>query len=996
MGFPLVSADEPDYILLFAYPQYANQAIEYFRSFASKLIIAEVGETLYKKNDNHFIFNSEDQSHYDYVFHNIIKQNIKIKYVINLMPLSLKINFDELMPDGILNLNMLRLRSIVFGISKYGCGTDIIIGNVTENLYNLKNSGKTDFSFAGLSGIQEVISKEYMNITCVNVDFNNKNKFGEDIFDGILKEMCAEKPVNTVVYDKGYRFVPEINELTKDDSELRITNDGVYIILGGTGRIGKTIADFIAQTAKCTIILTGLNRISCSGLFDISDEKSAEKIEKDLYRELEGIAQKGSGILLSKVNILSDDSISDFFDSVYQKFGKINGIINCIGATGKRYNQIIEDTKSEDLEQQLKIREDGLIALDFILEKYDYDFCILFSSIASILGGLGQFGYAGACSFMDQYVRTRNNIKKNKWEVINMDTWITEAEYNKACNLIPHEAAFNMLNYIFQHKSVDQYIITFTDIRNYLNRNQSMIDRYQGKTVVESNKKISEVVSDIWKEIFGREVSSSESFFGIGGDSLKALEIISSVRNELNVRLKIKDLYSCQTIENLVGLIEEKSNIGNVKKKPLPIYQQQEYYECSFSQSEMFILKNNIYPTRYNLTCIFSIDGTINLNRLNAALNKLAKRHEIYRTCFVVYNGEYHQKIEEDINLEIKHVYADDINATIESFIAGFDISALPLLRMQLVTEKEIGRQYLLTDMHHAIFDDQSIQMFFSELLFLYSGNTIDDNVKQFKEYSCMQHQDHRTGVFSAYQEFWLQKLGEFKYTELIPDRSIITDCYKKVNHSLVNEERYGAIVQFAAKMDMSLPSLILSIWMLVISHFASQTHVSAGLRVTNRLSEFKNTMGCFLEKVVLMVEVDKKDSLAAYLKLFEQEYNKTLENSFYPFSLLTQDYKQDKLFSILFNYMIVGNSIISNDDITLIPYKYKQKMLNSKYDFNFRIFDDKGKVSCSLKYKSSSYSDEYIDSMFALFKKIVDNVLNNSDVTIGKIFADKAGDRSI
>lgn len=987
--------DKIDCLLIFVYPEYVNQAIKYFQSLGCKFIVAEVGDILNKNNDNHFIFNAEEQSHYDYIFHNITKQNFRIKYIINLMPLSFLINFNELVSNNMVNLNMLRLRCIVFGISKYLSSTDIIIGNVTENLYNLKSLSKTNFSFAGLSGIQEVISKEYMNITCVNIDFNNVNNFKDDIFDCILKEISNEKPANTVVHDPNYRFLPEINTLTKDDSNLRIINDGVYIILGGTGRIGKVIADFIVQTANCTIILTGLNRIFCNGLVDIMDEKSTECVNVDLYHELKEISQKGSKILINRVNILDKASLSDFFDNVYRQFGKISGIVNCVGATDRRYNQIIEDTKIAEIEQQLQIREDGLIALDIILDKYDYDFCILFSSIASILGGIGQFGYAGACSFMDRYVKTRNNIKKNKWEVINIDTWITESEYGKASHLIPHEVAFDMLNYIFQSKSVYEYIVTFTDIQNYLSQNQAMMERYRDNTTVELKKKTKEVISDIWKGVFGREVALSENFFDIGGDSLKALEIIASVRNELNVRLKIKDLYSSQTIDKLVGLIEEKSSLITMKTEPLHINQQQEYYECSFSQKEMFIPKNNIYPTRYNLTCIFSIDGEADLDKLNIALNKLVKRHEIYRTCFVVYNGEYHQKIEDDVKLQIKHVYTDDVDAAIESFIIGFDVSTPPLLKMQLVTENKSGKQYLFTDMHHAIFDDQSVQMFFAELLFLYSGNTLDDSVKQFKEYACAQHQSHGRGAYLTYQDFWLQKLSGFRYTELIPDKSSATYSYKKTNYILVNEDQYSLMTQFAARKKMSLSSLIFSIWMLVISHLASQTHISAGLRVTNRLSEYKTTMGCFLDKVVLMVEVDNKISLDKYLASFEIEYNKTLENSFYPFYLLTQDYKQDKLFSILFNYMIVGKSIISNESITLTPYKYEQKTLNSKYDFNFRIFDDKSKISCSLKYKDSSYSNKYIERMFALAKKIADKMLNNTEATIEKIFVDKIGDKS-
>lgn len=977
-----------DDVLIFVCSKYASKTSEYFKSLGCNYIIAEAGEVLKKSDDNYFVFNPEEQSHYDYIFYNIMKQDLKIKYVINLLPLSLSMNFNELINEDKLNINLLRLRSIVLGISKYECDTDIIICNVTEKLYSLANPSEANFSFAGLSGLQEVISKEYMNITCINVDFDSINDTDDRIFNCIINEISNEEIEKTVVYEQNYRFLPKTNSLKKnDEKKTRLNNGDVYIILGGTGRIGKIVADFISQQTNCTIIISGLSKIFCSGLVDIMDERSIESVDLDLYHKLKKIAQKGSKIYLGKVNILDKNETSEFFDNVFQKFGKINGIVNCIGATDQRFNQLIENIKIAEIEQQLKIRETGLIALDFILDTYDYDFCILFSSIVSILGGLGQFAYAGACSFMDRYVATRNSIKKTKWEVINMDTWVTESEYDRAYHLVPHDIAFDMLNYIFQNKFVFEYMITFKDIQHYINNNQSMIDKYHENGGVDPKKKVLDVLSAIWKDVFGREVATSESFFDIGGDSLKALEIISNLHNQLNVRLKIKDLYRCQTIDKLVSQIENTSTNNMVESRQTHIDQQQEYYECSFSQQEMLQLKNNIYPTRYNLSCVFSIDGVLDLDRINMALNKLVKRHEIYRTCFIVYNGEYHQKIEDDVNLKIEHVYSDDIDAEIEKFIVDFEVTKLPLLKMQLVTDMKRGKHYLFTDMHHAIFDDQSIQMFFNELLTLYSGDVVDDNVKQFKEYSCAQHQAYYSGAYLSYQEYWLRKMNGFRYTELIPDRNSSIDNFKKTNFILINKEQYSFATQFAANKNMSLSSLILSAWMLVLSYFSSQNQVSAGLRVTNRMSEFKRTMGCFLEKIILIIEINERISLGEYLILFEAEYNKTLENSFYPFYLLTQEYKQDKLFSILFNYMIIDNNPISNGDITLIPYKYEPKILNSKYTFNFRIFDDKSKVSCSLKYKDSLYSDKYTQRMFALFRMIIDNMLDNTEITIENIF---------
>lgn len=62
----------------------------------------------------------------------------------------------------------------------------------------------------------------------------------------------------------------------------------------------------------------------------------------------------------------------------------------------------------------------------------------------------------------------------------------------------------------------------------------------------------------IWQEILGREkIGVKDNFFAIGGHSLKATRVASSIRKEFNVTLSLPVLFSNPTIENIAGEIEK-------------------------------------------------------------------------------------------------------------------------------------------------------------------------------------------------------------------------------------------------------------------------------------------------------------------------------------------------------------------------------------------------------------------------------------------------------
>jgi len=65
----------------------------------------------------------------------------------------------------------------------------------------------------------------------------------------------------------------------------------------------------------------------------------------------------------------------------------------------------------------------GLYVLEQVLDGQPLDFCFLFSSLSSILGGLGFVAYAAANGFMDAYAHKCYHARSLPWTSANWDGW---------------------------------------------------------------------------------------------------------------------------------------------------------------------------------------------------------------------------------------------------------------------------------------------------------------------------------------------------------------------------------------------------------------------------------------------------------------------------------------------------------------------------------------------------------------------------------------------
>ena len=183
------------------------------------------------------------------------------------------------------------------------------------------------------------------------------------------------------------RQVKQLIEVNPQPSELTdsIKTGGVYLITGGAGGLGLIFARYLSQIDDVKIILTGRSK------------KAKTKVEFDY--------------LPCDVSKLAE--VKQTLKTIEAQYGKLNGIIHSAGLI--QDNFILKKTEDEiDTVMRPKIQGAWNLHQALKANKMTPDFVVLFSSIAGVLGNLGQADYSGANAFLDAFA-SEHNYKSINW-----------------------------------------------------------------------------------------------------------------------------------------------------------------------------------------------------------------------------------------------------------------------------------------------------------------------------------------------------------------------------------------------------------------------------------------------------------------------------------------------------------------------------------------------------------------------------------------------------
>nr|WP_231638763.1 condensation domain-containing protein [Paenibacillus sp. JCM 10914] len=279
----------------------------------------------------------------------------------------------------------------------------------------------------------------------------------------------------------------------------------------------------------------------------------------------------------------------------------------------------------------------------------------------------------------------------------------------------------------------------------------------------------------IWRDVFvSDEIGVEHDLFELGGNSLKAVRIISMIQQQFGVDVQLSDLLLRTTIREMAEFLEKSNN--SIIPKPF-LQSIQDYSRTSYTQKRMYIL-NQMAPESmvYIISVAWEIDSSITWEQIVSTFEQLVQRHESMRTTFEIVGQELVQKVHETISYQSVLFHSGSNEETelfIRDFSKPFELNKDGLFRYALI--KESGqRNIILFDIHHIIADGISVQRIIEEFHQVIDGGLIPPLEARYKDFIDWQYEKGFIGRLNAQEAYWLKE-----YSADIPLLDLPTDLVR-------------------------------------------------------------------------------------------------------------------------------------------------------------------------------------------------------------------------
>lgn len=206
---------------------------------------------------------------------------------------------------------------------------------------------------------------------------------------GLLKTVSLEHPTirtRLLVGDVSYREVFQPLVLP-EDSAIRWSEDGTFLITGGMGGLGRALAEDIAiEGRNAKLILVGRSE---------PDATKAEFLEH--LRSLGAEAEY----------VTCDVADAGEVERLVGRYPRLTGVFHCSGILADNY---IAKKDAAELRHVMRPKVTGIESLDRCTSGMDLEYFVAFSSIAAVLGNPGQADYCAANAYMDAFIRRRAEL----------------------------------------------------------------------------------------------------------------------------------------------------------------------------------------------------------------------------------------------------------------------------------------------------------------------------------------------------------------------------------------------------------------------------------------------------------------------------------------------------------------------------------------------------------------------------------------------------------
>lgn len=236
---------------------------------------------------------------------------------------------------------------------------------------------------SSLWGLGKVIALEYPEFWGGLIDAD------EPAAAALATHLLGESAEDQLVLRDDQRYVARLVAAPPPApaAEITVQTEATYLITGGLGALGLTLARWLVQQGARYLVLLG--RRAPAG-------EAAAVIEQ--------LRQAGATVMALQADVTVSGDMTAVLEQIAASLPPLRGVVHAAGTVD--YAPLVE-TSGPDFDRILSPKVAGGWLLHQLTQAMPLDFFLLFSSIAAVWGGKGQGAYAAANQFLDALAHYR-------------------------------------------------------------------------------------------------------------------------------------------------------------------------------------------------------------------------------------------------------------------------------------------------------------------------------------------------------------------------------------------------------------------------------------------------------------------------------------------------------------------------------------------------------------------------------------------------------------
>jgi acyl transferase domain-containing protein len=372
----------------------------------------------------------------------------------------------------------------------------------------------------------------------------------------------------------------------------QIRKGGAYLITGGLGDIGLTLAQYLCDQHQANVILTTRSPLPDRAQWPQLSH-GHDQLSRRLRRLIE-LEQSGARIEVSTADVSNKVAMQALIDGIIHRYHRLDGVIHAAGIVGEAsfvtIGESTTDAGRDRNHRQFTPKTHGLDVLESVLMGTDFDFCMVCSSLSPILGGLGFAAYAATNAYVDAKVAVLNTRQPGKWISVNWEGWMFDHDdtHAGAANSSAAELGINAAEGVKAFKTimemvpVERLVVSSGDlnrrIAQWISKTNSDTNTKELKSAHPRPDHIGLYTAPItptqftlteqWEQLLGISgIGIHDSFFELGGNSLLLTQLVALIRRHFKAELTLSTLFEQPTIAEMAKGIDSTSQPDHIDER---------------------------------------------------------------------------------------------------------------------------------------------------------------------------------------------------------------------------------------------------------------------------------------------------------------------------------------------------------------------------------------------------------------------------------------------